>query len=493
MISTSWRSTDYELYKLFAVILFIVSSLIISNYTNKKRLISPETNRRFVHVCIGLIMSFSTVIFSSNFFPLFLAITFIIINIVTFKSKLFSGIHSQKRKSYGTIYFPLSYFIIIYFFWENSNFVILSLLILTISDPIAAQIGNRKDSLWRFKIWHDYKTVDGTIAFFTSSFLILMIGNIFILRYQFMNLIGFVLITTIFATISEITSKRGTDNLSIPIISILIMIGLNDHLGIQQGMIHKLNIASYLIAIPLILFIPFRLRVLSISGYLGSITMGTLIVLFGNLIQFLLLALFFILSALLNLILKRYLKKKSKNSNRNISQVICNGGVALFLCIYEYFNPNPINIYMYAASVATAMSDTWATEFGKLSKSKPISITSFRPIDYGLSGGITIIGTIGSIIGSCIIGFATWLLIESEIILIFGIIITGFFSAMLDSLIGDKLQGKYETKTGKIIEEYKSNTNLISGYKIIDNNFVNLVATISGPFLMYIFSYCINQ
>ena len=492
MFSTTWFLTDYELYKFFAVILFIMFSLIISNYTHKKVLISPESNRRLVHVFIGIIMSFSTIIFSSNFFPSFLAISFILINIIAFKSTIFSGIHSQKRKSYGTIYFPLSYFIIIYFFWENSHFVILSLLILTISDPIAAQIGNRKDPLWKFKIWHDYKTVNGTIAFFTSSLLILMIGNIFILGYQLADLIGFALITTIFATISEITSKRGTDNLSIPIISILIMIGLNDQLEIQQGIIDKLNIALYLIAIPLILFIPFRLRILSISGYFGSITMGTLIVLFGNLIQFLLVALFFVLSALLNLILKAYLQKKTKSSHRNISQVICNGGFALFLCIYEYFNPNPINIYLYAASIAAAMSDTWATEFGKLSKSKPISITSFRPIDHGLSGGITIIGTIGSIIGSCIIGFATWLLIESEIVLIFGIIITGFFSAMLDSLIGDKLQGKYETKTGKIVEEYKSDTNLISGYEIIDNNFVNLVATISGPFLMYIFIYCMN-
>ena len=68
-------------------------------------------------------------------------------------------------------------------------------------------------------------------------------------------------------------------------------------------------------------------------------------------------------------------------------------------CIYEYFNPNPINIYLYAATVAAATSDTWATEFGKLSKSKPISITLFEPIEHGLSGGITMIGTFGSILG----------------------------------------------------------------------------------------------
>jgi uncharacterized protein (TIGR00297 family) len=217
--------------------------------------------------------------------------------------------------------------------------------------------------------------------------------------------------------------------------------------------------------------------------------MGALIILFGNMVQFILLALFFVLSSSLNLILKKYTARKSKNSHRNILQVVCNGGVAMMICIYEYFNPNPINIYLYAATVAAATSDTWATEFGKLSKSKPISITSFRPIEHGLSGGITLIGIFGSILGASIIGLAAFLLINAELKLIFGVISVAFCSALLDSLIGDTLQGKYETKSGKVIENMQIDSNLISGYKIVDNNLVNLMATLAGPFLMYIFIY----
>ena len=99
------------------------------------------------------------------------------------------------------------------------------------------------------------------------------------------------------------------------------------------------------------------------------------------------------------------------------------------------------------------------------------------------------IGIFGSILGASIVGLATYILVKSELILIFGIIFTAFLSALLDSLIGDKLQGKYETNSGKIIEKMKLDTNLISGYKIIDNNIVNLIATLAGPFLMYIFIY----
>ena len=489
MISNEWFTTGPEKFKFFAVILFIIFSLIISNHAHRKNLFAPDEIRRLVHATVGLIMSFSTIIFSSKFPPLFLAIIFIFFNMIAFKSKVLSGIHSQKRKSYGTIYFPLSYLIVSCLFWEKNEFVILSFLILAISDPLAAQIGSKKNSIWKFKVWHDYKTINGTIAFFTSSILILIIGNIFILEYKLIDFIIFVIITSIFATISEITSKKGTDNLSIPIISILIMVGLNDQLSIHQDIINKLYIPLKLFVITCILFIPYRMKVLSISGYFGSITMGALIMLFGNIVQFILIALFFVFSSSLNLILKKYTTRKSKNSHRNILQVVCNGGVAMIICIYEYFNPNPINIYLYAATVAAATSDTWATEFGKLSKSKPVSITSFQPIEHGLSGGITMIGTFGSFLGASTIGLAAYLLINSKLILIFGVIFAAFLSALLDSLIGDKLQGKYETKSGKIIEKMQFDTNLISGYKIIDNNFVNFIATLAGPFLMYIFIY----
>ena len=492
MISNAWFSTGYEQYKFFVFILFIIFSLIVSNYAHKKGLFSPEENRRLVHSTVGLAISFSTIVFSSKFFPSLIAIAFIFFNIIAFKSKMLSGIHSQKRKSYGTIYFPLSYLIVSYLFWEKNQFLILSFLILAISDPLAAQIGSRKSSKWKFKIWHDYKTVNGTIAFFTSSVLILIIGNILFLEYQLMDSISFILITAIFATISEITSKKGTDNLSIPIISILIMIGLNDQISIHQEVISMLYVPLKLIVITFILFIPYKIKVLSISGYFGSITMGALIVLFGNTIQFILIALFFVLSSLLNIMLKKYTVRKSKNSHRNISQVICNGGVAIFICIYEYFNHNPINIYLYAATVAAATSDTWATEFGKLSKSKPISITSFQPIEHGLSGGITIIGVFGSILGASTIGLATYLIVNAQLIFIFGVIFSAFLAALLDSLLGDTLQAKYETKTGKIIENIQLDTNLISGYKIIDNNLVNLMATVAGPLLMYIFIYFIT-
>ena len=98
------------------------------------------------------------------------------------------------------------------------------------------------------------------------------------------------------------------------------------------------------------------------------------------------------------------------------------------------------------------MSDTWATEFGKLSKQKPVSIITLLPIQHGLSGGITRIGTLGSLLGACLMGMLIWYALSMPSLIIYGIILSGFMAALIDSMLGATVQGKYETQTGEIIE-----------------------------------------
>ena len=177
---------------------------------------------------MGLLISSSTLIFSSNFFPTILGISFILVNLISFKINAFYGIHSQERESYGTIYFPLSYSIIVLFFWDKSNFVMTSLLILSLSDPLAGYIGTKIGSSKEFKIWYDKKTFVGTLTFIFITIIILSLKFFYYQEYNLIQSILFILIVSIFVTVSEIMSKKGSDNLSIPLTSILLMIALEE-------------------------------------------------------------------------------------------------------------------------------------------------------------------------------------------------------------------------------------------------------------------------
>ena len=159
--------------------LFLIFSLFIfiTETAYKKNVFSSNVNRRLIHIIVGCFASFSPFIFNNNYYPILLAVIFMIINIFAIKNGQLKGIHSVNRVSWGTIFFPLSFLIISLFFWGYPEFVIFCFLILAIADPIASIVGEAIEDPIIFRVWKDKKTLEGSILFFTVSFFILYIGS----------------------------------------------------------------------------------------------------------------------------------------------------------------------------------------------------------------------------------------------------------------------------------------------------------------------------
>ena len=485
-----WIPFENEWWTFFALLIIILSCVLGSEISLKLGWLSPESNRRLIHLLVGTMVACSPMIFQGNILPALLALIFIIMNIIAFNKEQFKGIHSQSRVTYGTIYFPIGYLVMVIGFWGYPEFVIIALSLLAFCDPIAAQVGENVGSKSQFIIWKDKKTIQGTVAFFISAMAIIYMFSQLFFDHPNIFLLFFALFIATAATTAEITSCKGSDNFSIPIISILFMIGFFFNFeDSSNNMMHiMLSRSSILVILVICLFgIAYWFNSLNINGLFGAIIMAIVIIMLGSDIHLISLAIFFVFSSIISKTIKNRSFYRSKGSERDIIQVYANGGVATFICIVDFLYPDPFNTYLFLASVAAAMSDTWGTEFGKLSKHKPISIISFRTMEHGLSGGLTRIGTLGSLLGSCIIGFTAWVLIPIESIIIYGIIFSGFIAAMVDSLAGAIFQVKYKNQTGEIVEEYQDGSTLISGNKWINNDIVNLINTIAAPLFMYIF------
>ena len=479
----------------FAAFLFLILGFVgISDFTLKSGWISPEANRKWVHCLVGLSVSASPLIFSSNLQPMTLAVIFIILNALALKEEGFKGIHSQGRVSYGTVFFPIAYLSLVLGFWDFPEFMIISLLILAISDPLAAQVGQSTPLPSKFKIWEDEKTIQGTIAFFISAFMIVYMSAHFLLDHSNNYVLGLALFTASGATIAEITSCRGTDNLSVPIVSILLMIGFLDNFIFFSELPDQFAFSIYSLLFVIIIFsIAYKFRSLSMSGYFGGLIMGIIIILFGGWFYLVPICVFFILSSILSKLVKQTSRFKTKGSQRDIIQVYSNGGIGLLICIFDYFSdPNLFIIPLFLASIAAATADTWGTEIGKFSKKQPISIFNFKTVDHGMSGGITLIGSLGSLLGACVIGFASWLFSPISNQLLTSIILIGFLASLFDSLLGATVQAKYETQFGEIIESPEKGAVLISGYKWINNDMVNLLNTAFAPILMVLYLILFN-
>jgi uncharacterized protein (TIGR00297 family) len=194
----------------------------------------------------------------------------------------------------------------------------------------------------------------------------------------------------------------------------------------------------------------------------------------------------------LNFEYKRSIGASEKESGRSLAQVIGAGVVAALLSVLYVFSPhnigNALLVGVYVA-IASSNADTWAAEIGSLSKSKPRLIT--RPsqvVEAGTSGGVTMLGTFGSLLGSFLTAAVAMVIsiVEHPGIAkmeIFSVIfILGWLGEVIDSLVGATLQVKYycprcNTLTDKRIHKCGSETIHVSGYSYITNEVTNIIAT----------------
>jgi uncharacterized protein (TIGR00297 family) len=178
----------------------------------------------------------------------------------------------------------------------------------------------------------------------------------------------------------------------------------------------------------------------------------------------------------------------SKGSQRDIIQVYANGGIPLVFAILWYTS-NFSSGWLYGAflaSLAAATADTWETEIGSFSKTLPLNILSWKRVPKGYSGGISLVGTSGGILGAAIIVSIAVLMgfIEWNLMLVLLIIIAGFLGSVIDSILGASIQAKFECEVcGKNTERVNhchEETKHVSGILWLDNDWVNVAGSLSG-------------
>jgi uncharacterized protein (TIGR00297 family) len=177
-------------------------------------------------------------------------------------------------------------------------------------------------------------------------------------------------------------------------------------------------------------------------------------------------------------------------SGRNWLQVTANSIAPVAGVLLTTFKPEIREqaTLFFLGSLATATADTWATELGMRYGKDVYHILSFRKMEKGLSGGVSVAGLAASVAGAALIAVLPYLvfwegnkLCGLVLVHIFPIVlIAGISGALLDSIIGATLQAKFISEDGHIIEEKTPGARLRSGVPVIGNNATNLISTIWG-------------
>ena len=212
----------------FIYFIGITLLLVFNEIIYRKLKIKGEISRKFAH----FVSTLSTVpfpyIFSSHWFVLILASIFFLVLFITQNGTQLKSIHDINRKSIGSYLLPLSIYItfLISELAGSKLIYILPMLILAISDPMAAIVGMSLEKYnHRIKIFgiDTKKSMFGSGAFFISSLVICLIALYFNRENFDVTTIGLSLAVAVAGTLGEMFSWRGSDNLSVPLSVILIL------------------------------------------------------------------------------------------------------------------------------------------------------------------------------------------------------------------------------------------------------------------------------
>ena len=191
-----------------------------------------------------------------------------------------------------------------------------------------------------------------------------------------------------------------------------------------------------------------RLGALTRSGTWAATAAGAMLFAGGGWAFVAVVGAFFVSSSILTHGEPRSLKQATHSldrAGRGWDQVAANGGVAALAACARGLTGWPVALAAAAGAIAAATADTWGTELGRWSRTPPRLITTGARVAPGRSGGVTLLGTVGTAAGSLLIG-ATAAVCGGPahpVRFLLAIAAAGFSGALLDSVLGATMEDRW--------------------------------------------------
>jgi len=205
---------------------YVFAAIGIGEGLRKWRGYSTEFTRKLIHVSVGL-WAFGTVsLFEHWYFAIIPPLSFVVLNYISYRQEIFKAVETGEKGNLGTVYFPISFAIILRLFWSSPHLLVASLMPMTWGDALAAILGRRYGQR-KYSVLGTSRSVEGSLAMFffswLSTFLALLLlsplGGVLSLSKGWQASLLYSLAVAVFATLVEALSPWHIDNLTVPLLS----------------------------------------------------------------------------------------------------------------------------------------------------------------------------------------------------------------------------------------------------------------------------------
>ncbi len=201
--------------KIALICIYIFLIFFLSWIFQKDKPNNNELKRKIIHIGIGPLIPIAKFLEIDQNSALFFTGIISLLVLINYIFKIIPTIEDVERKSYGTLFYCLSLFILIFIFWDKDPYsLITGFFIMTFGDGLAGLLGKTFNSRSWFFL-RQKKSLIGTLTMFLTSLIIVSS-----LGYATQNSLNLNYFTIAFiATLLEQVSFLGIDNFIVPILS----------------------------------------------------------------------------------------------------------------------------------------------------------------------------------------------------------------------------------------------------------------------------------
>jgi uncharacterized protein (TIGR00297 family) len=460
-----------------------------------------EWTSRVVHVALAIFVVPTLTFFSAWWWAVLVPL--LMVGILAL-----AGAHARRRgrtdRMRRTVFMLAAYAVLTVVFWSPEwRFVTATAVLAATASLVTREIG---DEWWhrdQFSFAGERHSLEAVLLSALVLAVMLAMASLWFAQLTWALVLGLAMLLTLVGTLAALVSVRDTAQLTLPAVLALLFFVLVRG-GVQVGPVFQLVIGIGMAA--LIALAGFIFGALSPSGAAGAIWIGAFTFGLGGWHYAVPLIVFFMLSSLLSRLPEPgggdpTVELTGKTGRRTLSQTLANGGVAAALAAVKALGwlPPEAAFAAYLGAVAAANADTWATEIGTRMESQARLLVGWQPVPAGTSGAITLPGSLASAAGALVIGVTGGFfgLFASELAGVAGFgwalafrlglvaLAGGIMGSLVDSLLGATWQAVYKCpECGRVSERRRHGCahpgELVRGVAGLDNDAINLLATVSG-------------
>lgn len=461
--------------------LCILIALVASKLGARKKY-----TRKIVHILVGFEWFILQFYHGASYHFIIVCLIFVALLYIAYKFNLLPAMSSDSDNAPGTVFYGVSMTIMAVITYLIPEFIYpfgIAVVCTSVGDGFAGVVGGAVQK-YNPKVYKN-KTLFGALSNLVFSFIFTLL---FVELFELHLAVWQILLISVFSAGLELISERGFDNITIPLGTSIL----------AYSFMYIEGIVNYIVPIiltPFVILIVNRKKVLTPSGILFAVLLDIVVsVALGN-FGFVLLLLFLALSVVIDKLKKiktHGIDDISKRGDRRDEvQVIANGIVPAVMALCFVITGKPIFIVGYTATLAEAFADTAASGFGAFSNSA-YDIFRFKKVAKGLSGGVSLIGTLSSLIAAIAFPFIAMAFGVLNLKFVFVSGFCAFAGAVFDSFLGSLCQAKYECERCGVVTEREVHceckTKRISGLKVLDNDLVNVLSAVFAGVLAIIIS-----